>query len=82
MFLFVVENKFKITGSGLILTPGLGDKVKFVKVGTEIKLVRPDKSELVCSIKGIMFEGNHDILISSEFADMDIPVGTQVCTND
>jgi hypothetical protein len=82
VLLFKVENQFTITGRGLILTPGLGDNVKFVTTGTEIRLVRPDKSELITAIKGITFEGNHDILISGEFTKEDVPVGTEVWTNE
>ncbi len=78
MFLFKVERTFMISGRGLTLLPGLGDKVKFVKTGTKIKLVRPDKSELFTTIKGITFEGNHDLLISSDFSKEQVPEGTEV----
>jgi hypothetical protein len=81
VLLFKVENQFTIADHGLILTPGLGDKVKLVSIGTEIRLIKPDKSELTTTIKGIMFEGNHDILISGEFTKEDVPVGTEVWTN-
>ena len=40
IFLFKVERQFVIAGRGLVLAPGLGDKVKFVTTGTKIKLVR------------------------------------------
>jgi hypothetical protein len=78
IFLFKVERQFVITDRGLVLAPGLGDKVKLVTTGAKIKLVRPDQSELHTTIKGITFEGNHDILVSSEFTKDDIPVGTEV----
>lgn len=78
--LFKVEKQFTITGQGLVLASGLGDNVKFVMTGTKIKLVRPDKSELMTTIKGITFEGSHDILISSEFSKEDVPIGTEVWT--
>jgi hypothetical protein len=82
ILLFIVENQFTITGRGLILTPGLGDNVKFITTGAQIRLIRPDKSEFITTIKGIAFEGNHDILISSEFSKEDVPVGTEVWTNE
>lgn len=81
VLLFKVENQFLVT-RGLILTPGLGDSVNFVTTGAKIRLVRPDKSELITTIKGITFEGNHDILISSEFSKEDVPVGTEVWTTE
>ena len=80
MLLFIVENKFSMTGRGLILTSGLGDKVKFITTGTKIKLIRPDKSELLTTIIGNTFEGNHDILINSELNNEEIPAGTEVWT--
>ncbi len=82
IFLFKVEDRFTINGHGLILTPGLGDNVKFVTTGTKIKLIRPNKSELITVIDGIIFEGNHDILISREFTKENVPVGTEVWTNE
>jgi hypothetical protein len=81
VLLFKVENQFLVT-LGLILTPGLGDSVNFVTTGAKIRLVRPDKSELITTIKGITFEGNHDILISSEFSKEDVPIGTEVWTTE
>lgn len=69
-----------ISGRGLVLSPGLGDKVKFVRTGTEIRLIRPDRTEIITTIKGITFEGTHDILISSPFTKDDVPIGTEVWT--
>ena len=82
VLLFKVKEQFVITGRGLILTPGLGDKVKLVTTGTRIKLIRPDQTELLTTIKGIAFEGTHDILISEEFTKEDVPVDTEVWTNE
>jgi len=82
ILLFKVQNQFVITGHGLILTPGLGDNVKYVSIGTKIKLIKPDKSEVITTILGITFEGNNDILISSEFSKTDIPIGTEVWTHE
>lgn len=79
-FLFNVEDRFVISDQGLVLAPGLGDKVKFVKTGTGIRLIRPDKSEITTSIKGITFGGNHDILIPLTVKKEDVPIGTQVWT--
>jgi len=80
--LFIVEETFLITGLGLVLTPGPGDKVKLAKVGTKIKLVRPDKTELETVIIGIMFESQHDIAISSKLSRKDVPYGTEVWLAD
>ncbi len=82
ILLFKVENQFVITGRGLMLTPGLGDNIKYVTTGAKIKLIRPDKSEVITTVKGITFEGNHEFLISSKFSKSDIPIGTEVWTHE
>jgi hypothetical protein len=76
MFLFTVNNTFIITGRGLLLTPGPGNKT--AKIGSKIKLIRPDKSIIETRIKGIIFEGNHDILIGAGLKKEDVPIGTEV----
>jgi hypothetical protein len=82
IFLFKVEDRFVISDKGLVLTPGLGNKVKFVESGSKIRLIRPDKSEVMTSIKGISFEGNHDILIPLTITKDEVPIGTEVWTID
>lgn len=77
MFLFKVEDLFEIKGRGLILVPGLGDKVKFAKIGNKIKLIRPDKSEIEAIISGIAFQRNYDILVDN-LKKEDVPIGTEV----
>jgi hypothetical protein len=77
MLLFIVEQVFLITGRGVTLLPGLGKN--FVPVGTQIKLVRPDKSVLHTKIAGITFE-TRDILVGPEIRKEDIPIGTEVWT--
>lgn len=67
-----------ITGRGVVLTPGLGEKFRYVTYGSRIKLVRPDKSELITSIQGITFNGDHDILVGPEVTKADVPTGTEV----
>jgi hypothetical protein len=79
-FLFTVEDRFLISDRGLVLTPGLGDNMKFSRTGSEIKLIRPDKSELRTTIKGIAFEGNHDILIPLTITKDEVLIGTEVWT--
>jgi hypothetical protein len=81
-FLFKVEDRFVISDRGLVLLPGLKDKVKSIKTGTEIKLIRPDKSEIKTRITGITFEGTHDILIPLTITKNDIPIGTEVWTTE
>ena len=76
MLLFTVDNTFMITGRGLILTPGLGKN--YVKVGAKIKLVRPDKSIIETTIRGISFNENFDILVGANLTKDDIPAGTEV----
>lgn len=80
IFLFKVEDRFMISGRGLLLTPGLGDKWGLVKTGGEIKLIRPDKSEITTKIHGVTFEGQHDILVSPGLTKDQVPAGTEVWT--
>ncbi len=76
MYLFTVTQTFNITSRGLILLPGLGDHI--VRVGSSIRLVRPDKTELFTKIKGITFEGTRDILIEEHISKNEVPIGTEV----
>jgi hypothetical protein len=77
MLLFIVEQVFTITDRGVVLLPGLGENV--VRIGTPIRLVRPDKSVLDTKIAGITFE-TRDILVGPEVRKEDVPVGTEVWT--
>jgi hypothetical protein len=76
MFLFKVEDKFMITGRGLVLIPGIGDK----KAGTgdKIKIIRPDSSVISAKIKGIAFNQNRDISVGTELSKEDVPIGSEV----
>src|SRR5258706_13213259 len=76
MYLFTVEDTFWITGRGLVLTPGFGNKP--IRVGTGIRLIRPDQSVLLTTIRGVTFQGEHPILIAEELKKEDVPIGTEV----
>lgn len=76
MLLFVVEQVFFVTGCGVVLLPGLGKNV--VRVGTPIRLVRPDGSTLDTKICRIGFNEFHDIQLGKEVRKEDVPVGTEV----
>ena len=82
VLLFTVTDVFLLTGRGVVLTPGLGENVRFVKTGSSIKLVRPDKSVLTTTIRGITFQGQHDILVGAEISKAAVPVGTEVWTDE
>jgi hypothetical protein len=79
MFLFKVEERFMVTGRGLILVPGLGEKRACIN--DKIKIVRPDNSTIETSIKGISFNLNRDILVGSGLVKNDVPVGSEVWLN-
>ena len=68
-----------VTGHGLILTPGLGDKK--ASVGDSLKIIRPDQTILETTIKGIGFNEFRDILISEGLTKEDIPIGSEVWLN-
>ena len=75
MLLFTVKETFLLTGLGIVLTPGLGDKM--VRVGQNIRLIRPDRSIIHTTIQGITFE-TKDILLGGQLTKEDIPIGTEV----
>jgi len=76
MFLFTVEDTFWITGRGVVLTPGFGDKP--VRIGTVIRLIRPDRSTLLTTIRGVEFHIDQPILIGENLKKEDVPIGTEV----
>ena len=80
--LFTVEQTFMITGRGLIFVPGIK---KFVATGTEVKIIKPDKTEIFSVITGVehrAVNGAHAVLLRGGFAKADIPIGTEVWTLD
>lgn len=75
--LFKIEDSFVIPGRGVILSPGLGDKAKFVKTGTQLVLVQPDKKEIRSWVKAIQMDGDNNMMID---LTVKLPVGTEVWT--
>ncbi|RPD43433.1 hypothetical protein [Paracnuella aquatica] len=76
MYLFTVDETYMITGRGLLLTPGLGDKP--AKIGDALELVKPDKTILRTVITGIVFNEHRDILVGANLTKEDVPIGTEV----
>jgi hypothetical protein len=74
--LFIVDQTFNVTGRGLILTPGMGDK--YTPIGSRIKLIRPDKSVMETTIRGISFDQYRNIMVGEELTKEDVPAGTEV----
>jgi len=72
MFLFKVEDHFMVTGRGLILVPGLGDKK--ASVGDPILIIRPDQTSIQTSIRGIGWNEFRDILVGSDITKDDVPI--------
>ncbi len=79
MFLFKVQDKFLITGRGLILVPGLGNKK--ATVGDPIKIIKPDQTVIETTIRGIGFNEFRDILVGKELTKDDVPIGSEVWLN-
>ena len=78
MFLFKVEERVVLTGIGLVLLPGPGDKK--TRVNDKIKIVRPDNSIIDTTIKGRFFSTSH-ISVGSELTKDDVPIGSEVWLN-
>jgi hypothetical protein len=70
-----VKERHLLTGLGMVLTPGIGKTI--AKVSDKIRLVKPDKTIIDTAIQAIVFE-SQDILISGNYTNEDIPVGTEV----
>ncbi|MGC4103768.1 hypothetical protein [Ferruginibacter sp.] len=79
MFLFKVNERFMITERGLVLVPGLGDKK--AKVGDPIKIVRPDRTIIETTIRGISFDEFRSILVDTNLTKEDIPIHSEVWLN-
>lgn len=79
MFLFKVQDRFLVTGRGLILVPGLGDKK--VTIGDPIKIVKPDQTIVETTIRGIGFNEFRDILVGNDLTKDDVPIGSEVWLN-
>ena len=79
MFLFKVQDRFLVTGRGLILVPGFGDKK--ATVGDPIKIVKPDQTIIETTIRGIGFNEFHDILVGKDLTKNDVPIGSEVWSN-
>ena len=79
MFLFKVEDHFMVTGRGLILVPGLGDKK--ASVGDPIKIIRPDQTSIQTSIRGLGWNEFRDILVGNDLTKDDVPIGSAVWLN-
>jgi hypothetical protein len=79
MLLFKVEDHFMITGRGLILVPGLGDKK--ASVSDPIKIIRPDQTSIETSIRGIGWNEFRDILVGNDLTKDDVPIGSEVWLN-
>lgn len=68
-----------ITGLGLILAPGLGDKN--AKMGDPIKIIRPDQTIVETTIKGIGWSEFRDILVGKNLTKDDVPIGSEIWLN-
>ncbi len=79
MFLFKVDERFMITGLGLILVPGLGDKK--AKTGDPIKIIRPDQTIVETTIRGIGLNEFRDILVGKNLTKDDVPIGSEIWLN-
>jgi hypothetical protein len=80
MFLFKVEDSFIVPERGLILVPGLGEKK--AAIGDKVKIVRPDRSTIETTIRGISFNEHRDILVGPNLPKEDVPNGSEVWLDD
>ncbi len=87
-FVFRIDDVFQISGRGCVVTPGIAKSRDLrLKVGDPLLLKCPDGSELRTVLRGIEIGGspNHPgipILLGSELTKDQIPVGTEVWSDD
>lgn len=79
MFLFTVQDRFLVTGRGLILVPGIGDKK--ATVGDSIKILKPDQTIIETTIRGIGFNEFRNILVGKDLTKDDVPIGSEIWLN-
>ncbi len=79
MLLFKVEERFMVTGRGLILVPRFANKK--ANIGDKIKIVRPDKTVIETIIRGISYNNLRDILIGPDVTKEDVPIDSEVWLN-
>lgn len=79
MFLFKVNDRFFITGRGLILVPGLGNKK--ANIGDPIEIIRPDQKIIETTIVGIGWNEFRDILGGNHLTKDDVPIGSEAWLN-
>ncbi|CAN5320550.1 hypothetical protein BH10PLA2_BH10PLA2_02900 [soil metagenome] len=86
----MIEDTFFITGRGLVLVPGIvpqGDK-RF-QIGDSIRVIRPDGSQLACTIGGIEMiscsppRPKTDVVILLKgLGKEDVPIGSELWSSD
>jgi hypothetical protein len=76
VFLFKVQDRYLISGRGLILIPGLGDKK--ATIGDPIKIVKPDHTIIKTTIRGIGFNEFRDVLIGKDLSKEDVPIDSEI----
>lgn len=79
MFLFKVDDRFMITGRGLVLTPGIQNKM--AKVGDQIKIITPDNKSIETTIRGLSLDEFRSVYIGNNFSKEDVPIGSEVWLN-
>ena len=89
ILLFVVEDRFNISGRGCVLVPGIPPEpgLPTVHVGDSIRLIKPNGDVIDTKIHGvemINYRGRPPeritvpISVSRPLSASDVPVGTQV----
>ena len=79
MLLFKVDERFMVTGRGLVLVPGLGEKK--ATLGDPVRIIRPDGTIIETTIRGIGFNKFREILVGGNLTKEDIPIGSEVWLN-
>jgi hypothetical protein len=80
---FTVVDSFLVRGVGLLLAPGVGDLDPPLRIGSRLRLVRPDGSEVVSVLRSLhMLHAPNPVpnpfLALPEFQPADVPPGTAV----
>ena len=90
--LFIIEDRFQITGRGIVVTGEREPDSPEFKVGSEVILVRPDGEEFITEVVGIEQFTPIDnkinrrkkvgVLLKNVTAKEVVPIGTEVFLNE
>lgn len=84
--LFTVEDRFKITGRGVVITGAQREDLPQIKLGVSVILITPDGTEISAEVAGVedfrTVSGHKGIgILINNLTKEAVPVGTEIFLN-